>query len=184
MKKFLLIGSLSLMTSFISFSAVTTSRLEKDIPVHFISSPDLTQVKNEDSKNDKNGMFYRIGVFSYTNITSINSGKWSTLSNGDRMWQLNIQHPEAEALSFLFSSFNLSKGSIFYVENKKGERVSDVLTKDDILEYNQQHIALCFGDDLILTLIDPSNVDQSEFMLDRIIYNYRSTGNPNLSKIN
>ena len=184
MKKFLLIGSLSLMTSFISFSAVTTSRLEKDIPVHFISSPDLTQVKNEDSKNDKNGMFYRIGVFSYTNITSINSGKWSTLSNGDRMWQLNIQHPGAEALSFLFSSFNLSKGSIFYVENKKGERVSDVLTKDDILEYNQQHIALCFGDDLILTLIDPSNVDQSEFMLDRIIYNYRSTGNPNLSKIN
>jgi hypothetical protein len=153
MKKFLLLGSFSLLTSIVSFATAKTSRIDKDIPVHFISTPDLTQVKTEDAKNDKNGMFYRIGVFSYTNITNINSGKWSVLPTGEKMWQLNIKHPGAEALSFLFSSFNLSKGSIFYVENKKGERVSDVLTKDDILEYNQQHIALCFGDDLILTLI-------------------------------
>ncbi len=172
------------MTSFSGFSTSFSSKKDKDIPVHFLSSPDLTQIKLEDAKNDKNGMFYRIGVFSYTNITSINSGKWSKLSNGDRMWQLNIKHPGAEALSFLFSSFKLSKGSVFYVENKKGENVSEILTKDDILEYGQQHIALCFGDDLILTLIDPANVEQSEFMLDKIIYNYRSTGNPNLSKIN
>ena len=114
MKKILLIGGLFLMTSFSSFSISKSNRIDKDIPVQFIASPDLTQVKQEDAKNDKNGMFYRIGVFSYTNITSVNSGRWSTLTNGDRMWQLNIKHPGAEALSFLFSSFKLSNGSVFY----------------------------------------------------------------------
>lgn len=158
--------------------------INKDVPTHFIPSPNLEQIRIEDQKNDKNGMFYRIGVSSFVNLSNQNSGIWSTLSSGDKSWQLAIKNPGAEALSFIFKTFKLSEGSSFFVQTKEGKRVSDVLTKDDLLEDLQQNVALCFGDELVLTLIDKRNNTPSELILDRVIYNYRSTGNPKKNKIN
>ncbi|NBU91057.1 MAG: T9SS C-terminal target domain-containing protein, partial [Flavobacteriia bacterium] len=54
----------------------------------------------------------------------------------------------------------------------------------DVESHFRQHAALCFGDELLLTLIEPKYTQSSELFLDRVIYNYRSTGNPNFQKIN
>ncbi|MBI1835881.1 MAG: T9SS type A sorting domain-containing protein [Flavobacteriia bacterium] len=187
MKKNILILGLAIFSHAVVFSKNTEENLYaplKDVSTHFIPAPDLDAIKIEDAKNDKNGMFYRIGVYSYTNLSMINSGTWKSLSSGEKMWQLNIKNTGAEALSFIFSSFNLAKGSKFFVQNTEGKIVSDVLTEIDEMEDLQQHIALCFGDNLILTLIDPNDVSPSEIVLNRVIYNYRSTGNPAIEKIN
>jgi hypothetical protein len=118
-----------------------------------------------------------MGVASSVNLNTVNAGAWSTLSTGEKKWQLIIQNPGAEALSFVFKTFKLSKGSIFWVQNKVGEKVSKVLTDEDMLEDFQQNIALCYGDELVLTLIDQPNAIRSELIMDRVFFNYRSTGN-------
>ncbi len=153
----------------------------KSIPTHFIPAPDMAQIHADDAVRDAKGILYRIGVSSFMNLTSDNSGLWSTLANGDKKWQLAIHNPGAEALSFIFKDFILSEGATFWVENRKGEKVSAVLTNKDQIEDFQQHIALCFGDDLILNMVDKAYANPSTFVLNRVIYNYRSTGNPNPS---
>ena len=158
---------------------VNINSSNKLIPTHFIPTPDIAQIMAEDIVRDEKGMAYRIGVTSHVNITNVNSGLWSLLPNGDKIWQLAINNPGAEALSFIFNDFILSEGATFWVENKNGEKVSKVLDSQDQLEDFQQHIALCYGDDLILNLYEKVNIVPSSFTLNRVIYNYRSTGNKN-----
>ncbi len=165
-------------------TSTTNISISHDVPVHIIPTPNLDQIQLEDQENDSKGLLYRIGVSSFTNLTSSNSGVWTTLTNGDKKWQLVIKNSGAEALSFIFDNFKLSQGSTFYVQNMDGQMVSKIVTKADQLEDFQQHIALCFGDNLALTLIDKANATPSEFTLNRVIYNYRSTGNPGPNKIN
>ncbi len=151
--------------------------ISKNTPVHFIPTPNLDQIKKEDIERAKKGVAYRMAVASSVNLNTMNAGAWTTLNSGERKWQLIIQNPGAEALSFVFKTFKLSEGSIFWVQNKAGEKVSQVLTSNDMLEDFQQNVALCFGDELVLTLIDQPKSTSSELVLDRVFYNYRGTVN-------
>ena len=40
------------------------------------------------------------------------------------------------------------------------------------------------GDEMVLTIHEPQGSTPSEIYIDRILYNYRATGNPNVQKIN
>ena len=185
MKKNLLTLVACLFCFFISVQAFSEyQKPVKDVPTYFIPAPNMQQIHAQDLENDKQGKLYRIGIATYINVTTENQGVWTTLPTGERMWQLVVKNPGAEALSFIFNRFKLSNESIFYVQTKEGKQVSEMVTKADEMESLQQHVALCFGDELVLTLIDQADEQTSEVVLGRVIYNYRSTGNPSAQKIN
>lgn len=158
--------------------------IDNNVPVKMIAAPDLEALHLEDIQRDKQGLLYRIGVASTVNITPTNSGIWSTLPNGDRKWQLVVKSSGAEALSFLFETFKLYGASTLVITDLNGKLVHNPLTSDDVESHFRQHAALCFGDELLLTLIEPKYTQSSELFLDRVMYNYRATGNPNFQKIN
>jgi len=158
--------------------------LDNNVPVKIIAAPDLEALHLEDIQRDKLGLLYRIGLASTVNITPLNSGIWTTLPNGDRKWQLVVKSSGAEALSFLFETFKLYGASTLVITDLNGKLVHNPLTSDDVESHFRQHAALCFGDELLLTLIKPKYTQSSELFLDRVMYNYRSTGNPNFQKIN
>lgn len=162
----------------------SVDQFDKNIPTQVLPAPNLEQLKAEDELRDRNGELYRIGVASFTNITTLNSGVWVTLPNGDRKWQLRIKSDGAEALSFLFQTFVLYDNSTLSIQDAAGIHRHKPMTKDDVIDHHQQNAALCFGDDLILTLFEPVGSRTSELLIDRVMYNYRSTGNPNVAKIN
>jgi hypothetical protein len=158
--------------------------LDNNVPVKMIAAPDLEALHLEDIQRDKLGLLYRIGLASTVNITPLNSGIWTTLPNGDRKWQLVVKSSGAEALSFLFETFKLYGASTLVITDLNGKLVHNPLTSDDVESHFRQHAALCFGDELLLTLIEPKYTQSSEIFLDRVMYNYRATGNPNFQKIN
>jgi PKD repeat protein len=158
--------------------------INKYTPTHTITPPNMDEIKAEDLARDKNGMFYRIGVASDANITPMSAGLWTTLPNGDKLWQLKVKASGAEALSFLFSTFKLYDNASFWVQDMQGKALYKTLTKNDVLDHFQQHVELCFGDEMVLNLLEPAGTKASEFYLDQIMYGYRSTGNPNVNKIN
>ena len=158
--------------------------VNKEVPTTILPAPDKDQLRTEDALRDKQGMLYRIGVASFVNITTENSGWWTTKENGDRQWQLKIKSEGAEALSFLFEKFILFGGSKLEIKDMNGNLVHKTLTSEDVQEHFMQHAALCFGDELVLTLTEPKNTTPSQIYMDRVMYNYRSTGNPNTAKIN
>lgn len=155
-----------------------------NVPTAKLTTPDVAALIAEDVVRDLNGLLYRIGVPIFTNITTLNSGSWETQPNGDKVWQLKIKSTGAEALSFIFSNFKLYENSYFKVTDLNGALLHKVVYKEDMLDDFQQHLALCFGDEMILTLVEPQYATPSEIHMDRVMYNYRSTGNPNILKIN
>lgn len=187
---------LLLLSFCISLSVLTTinaQQLEPIIKKFYIdanagtktlTSPNVKDLLAEDKIRDNQGLLYRIGVALPAEIRTNNSGTWTLLPNGDRQWQLRVKSTGAEALSFLFETFKLYGGSTLTIRDLNGKLVHKPMTTADVEDHGRQHAALCFGDDLILTLHEPKEVMSSEIWIDRVIYNYRSTGNPNVPKIN
>jgi hypothetical protein len=167
-----------------SLIAKKTFELSKTTPTLNLPPPNMEDIRQEDIQRDKAGQMYRIGVAAFTNITEDNAGSWSTQPNGDRVWQYHVKFAGAEALSFLFTTFKLYDNSYFDVFNTSGLRVAETLTKEDVEEHLQKNIPLCYGDEMTLQLTEPAGSRPSELLIDRIVYNYRSTGNPGVAKIN
>ena len=157
---------------------------DKNIPLTIISAPEMNAIHAEDQERDKNGVLYRIGVNRPANISLNNTGIWKTLPNGDRQWQMHIKSPGAEAISFLFEVFKIYGGTTLNIQDITGKPLHNTLTSKDVESHFMQNAALCFGDEMIMTIYEPAYTKSSEIFIDRIIYNYRATGNPNAQKIN
>lgn len=156
----------------------------KTTPTIEFATPDMDAIHAQDAVNDRNGMLYRIGVHAFTDITTSNNGTWTTDADGSKTWQLNFKFPGAEALSFLFQTFKIYGGTTVDVFGKNGQRLHKTMTTADVLDHFQQNMALCFGDEMTMQIKEPAGTQASEIKIDHVVYNYRSTGNPNVSKIN
>lgn len=155
-----------------------------DLPALKLPKLDLAQIHAEDAVRDNQGLLYRIGIAQFTNITTENSGKWTTNSDGSRTWNLRIHSPEAEALSFLFETFKIYGGTTLKITDLNGKNVHNTLTSSDVEDHFRQNAALCGGDDLVLILHEPAFTQPSEILIDRVMHNYRSTGYAKKEKIN
>lgn len=181
-----------ILASFMCFSSFSQQAVDREqtysimshVPTMTFSTPDMESIRNEDLTRDRNGMMYRIGVGINVNITTENSGAWKIHENGDRVWQLKIDYPGAEALSFLFDKFILSGDSRMDVLGLDGKKLHKTYNRENVLDHGMQNMALCFGDEMVLQLIEPAGTQASIIELNQIMYGYRSTGNPNVQKIN
>jgi hypothetical protein len=86
MKKLLLglTGMAISFTFYCQLPSINKFNVNKDIPTLEVAVPNMTQIHNEDVVRDNQGMLYRIGVAQTVNVSPLNSGLWSTLSNGNR----------------------------------------------------------------------------------------------------
>ena len=156
----------------------------KEIPTIELASPDLNLIHAQDEEREKNGELYRIGVCLEANINTNEYGEWHMSNDGSRNWKLRVSSNGAEALSFLFSKFVLYGETVLTIRDADGKLVHKPMTSLDVIDHHMQNAALCFGDDMIIEINEPANTQASEIFIDRVIYNYRSTGNPNANKIN
>lgn len=181
-----LVLGLSFNTGYAQKASNSTPSFEvnKNTPTISFQTPDLEKIKKEDAENDAKGMRYRIGVGTQTMITPSNAGLWTTAANGDRVWQLKISYPGAEALSFMFSKFILDGRSTMDVLSLSGEKLHKTYGSADVLDHGQQNMSLCYADEVVLQLVEPVGAQSSEVVLDEIMFGYRGTGNPNVAKIN
>jgi hypothetical protein len=80
--------------------------------------PNIAELKIEDSLTDNSGTApWRFGFNNNTNINISNSGTWTNLSNGDRIWQLVIVCKNALTVNLTFSQTFIPKGNELYVYN-------------------------------------------------------------------
>jgi PKD repeat protein len=180
----LLSAFLALFLAFSFNSQVTTALNLEGIPKVAFPKINRVQLAQEDVEREKQGVLYRIGVAQFTNITTQNSGVWTTNSDGSRTWKLRVSSPEAEALSFLFETFKLYGETTLNILDLDGRITHNTMTSADVQELFTQHAALCRGDDLVLVLHEPANTQPSEILIDRVMHNYRSTGYAKKEKIN
>ncbi len=189
MNKFLRFGLLVLCLQFTALAQEAqrpshSFELAKEIPTLQLQTPNLQDLVQEDLLRDKQGVLYRIGVAIPTQLSPQNAGLWTSNPDGSRTWQIIISAPGAEAISYLFEQFVLHGGSTLRIQNLYGQDVHPLLTSADVEVHQMQNAALCGGTTHLLTLTEPAYTTPSELYLDRIMYNYRSTGYGSAEKIN
>ncbi len=137
---------------------------------------DLQQLQEEDAINDKKGDApWRFGKEFMVNYTLNNSGKWTTLDNGDRIWRIRFESKGAKTLNFLFEDFYLPENATIYLYSHDRQ---DLLGAYTHTENNPDRILgswLVSGDDVWIEYYEPSNViGEGALKIGRLIHGYRS----------
>lgn len=95
--------------------------------------PDIEALQEEDAIIDPQGIApWRFGFNNYTNLSTTNTGTWTELSNGARIWMLRLKCQGALTVNLTFEQTQIPEGNQLFVYNPQ---------KDFILgSFNQSHI--------------------------------------------
>lgn len=94
-----------------------------EAPVVTMPAVDAEALKVRDEQQRTSGAKgpYKFGFNHHVDLSLENSGVWSTLSNGDRVWRLAIECPGALSINFEFQDYVIPDGAQVFVYNMDGE---------------------------------------------------------------
>lgn len=154
----------------------TTTKLSSNIKPHVLPAIDLVKLKNEDDKNDLDkSKPWRFGFVHNVDHNIGNSGEWTTLPNGDRIWRIMYHSPGAYSLNFMFFDFYMPEGGKVYVYNQDR---SDILRPFSSNNNNPERILgtwLVNGDKAIIEYYEPAAVaGQGRLDISEVVHGYRT----------
>lgn len=175
-----------LLLGFFSMSAqVTNEGKPKSWSQDGISVPaaivmprvDVDKLRAEDALNDlKKDAPWRFGFEMLVDYNLDNSGEWSTLKNGDRIWRIRFSSKGARTLNFLFSDFFMPAGASVYLYNNSR---TDLLGAYDATQNNEERVLgtwLVSGDDVWIEYYEPAAVKgQGNLEIFKVVHGYRSS---------
>jgi len=90
----------------------------KQIDTRLFSEPNISLLRTEDELTDNTGTApWRFGFNNYTNLSLFNSGTWSELPNGDKIWQIVLKCENALTVNLTFNNTKIPSGNELYVYN-------------------------------------------------------------------
>ncbi len=105
------------------------------------------------------------------------SGQWVTLANGDRVWRLVLEAPQARGLILMFDQFRLPAGARFFAYTPDKSRILGAYTQQSCLPDGQFLIGVLPNDQAVLELYEPAAAaGLSQIHLNRIDYVYDPAG--------
>jgi hypothetical protein len=148
-----------------SIAAVTTP---------FYDFAPLIKLSNERAKQ---GTFELTDRLFDVNYTLLNSGTWTNLMNGDRLWKLKIVSPGAKKISLYYQNFYMPEGARLFIYNSnRTEEIGAFTSKnnDEAREndgvFSTDHLS---GDTQILEYYEPKEVKgQSNFSIFRVAHQF------------
>jgi PKD repeat protein len=135
---------------------------------------DMKFVMNEEEKLSKDGYLPHIGYSLNTDISMDNSGTWTDLPEGGRIWQVQIKSPSALAQVVYYDKFKLPVGSKLFLYNEDKTQVLGAYTwyNNDPSGYFANE--LVYGDIVNIEYYEPSKViGKADFHINEVGYIYR-----------
>lgn len=137
---------------------------------------DQAAIDAEDLINDetKDGP-WRFGYKYETDFSLDNSGTWTTLANGNRLWQLELVCDGAMTVNLIFENLFIPDGAYIYLYDvAKSNRVGAYTNRNN----NNEKILgteLVHGDHIVVEYFEPAAVSgQGTFTVANVIHGYRS----------
>ena len=178
---------LALASSAISFAQISEGGLpasfQKTIQGDFVDTsidyqivelqkPNMAVVLANDIEASEKGKPYQIAKNIAVNTSIQNSGTWTTLPTGDKIWKLALKVEDAQALSLYFSSpVIIPEGGKLFVYNKKKTQYIGAFTSKTP---SFQAMELVQGDILTLEYYTPSNQTNLPIInISEVAYYYR-----------
>jgi len=139
-------------------------------------SPEMDAVHQQDliDESDDSPAPRRMGVSVIIDKGIENSGTWTDLPGGDKVWRLEIEVPDALALGVYYDDFFLPKGGKLFLYNADKRQVLGAYTSQNNPEQNLFSTQFVQGDKVILEYWQPK--DQTEnprLNISEVAYAYR-----------
>ncbi len=150
--------------------------LDKNIPQVQIPQPDLNQLQAEDAITDQyKDIPWRFGVVNPVNLDVTNSGVWTTLKNGDRIWRLKIYAPNAVSINLNYDRFYLPKGGKLFLYTPGYQTVLGSFTHENNKETGEFSTFLTQGEYVIVEYYEPKKqAGKGIIHINEVVYGYRS----------
>ncbi len=143
--------------------------------INKIDIPDLELIAYEDQTADRHGKPYRIAVNLDVNYDIKNSGTWTILPNGDKIWRLGIQAAEAKALGlYLSDKLFIPEGGELHIYNSSHSQYIGAFTSETD---NFTAFEMIQGDQATLEYFMPSRHQVLPIInIHKVAYFYRGVG--------
>lgn len=137
---------------------------------------DMALIEAQDAVTDPmKDVPYRFGWEWEVALSTETAGTWTELSNGDRVWQLGVECPDATSISFIFDRYILPKGANLYIWNADRTRFKGAYTHKNNQEWESLGVGLIYDNKVVIELHEPAVVaGQTELSLGTIVHGYRS----------
>ncbi|MDO5616549.1 MAG: T9SS type A sorting domain-containing protein [Cruoricaptor ignavus] len=159
----------------ISFEKTLTFKKAKTL--YNFNKPDLKLILEEDEK--RRGYFElpeRFSIPIEVNLTTDNSGDWATI-DGYNVWQLQINVPDAKAITLAYNSFWLPEGSKLFIYSLDKKHLLGAFTSmnnskiNDVSEFVTGFVK---GGDIVVEYYEPQNITKRGVIsVSRIGYVYK-----------
>jgi len=183
MKNFFLISFL--ICSTVSFSQISSGgqpysfgkNLTNNIPLYITETVNVQKLQQEDVVTDLHkDIPWRFGNEIKADLSLNNSGIWTILPNGDRLWRLQIESPNAKTINLNYSNFYLPNGASFFVYN--GKNVLGAFTEANNKTTGEFSTFLTIGSKVTLEYLEPhSEIGNGIINVSGIVHGYRDLFN-------
>ena len=158
--------------------SLTYNQTVSDIPKEILSKPNTASLLAEDLEREKQGVFYRTGVFinPQAEITE-SSGLWMNNMDGSVSWFLTFKASDAQALGIYFDNFTIpAQGKLFVYNATKSHIVGPYTAKNSAVN-DLFATAPVVGDEITLEYNGPaSTAEEFNVSINEIAYMYRDGG--------
>lgn len=108
-----------------------------------------------------------------------NSGVWSALPNGDRVWRLRISSPRAYSIGLLYNHWFIPKGGQLFIYNDDHSKVIGAFTSFNNWTDGTNITQPVSGDAVTLEYLEPAHIrGQSVLSISEVCHAYRNLFGP------
>ena len=107
-------------------------------------------------------------------LNQSNAGAWSTLPDGTKIWQLNLQAQGAIALILYYSDFNIPEGGKLFIYNADKTHILGAYTKQTNPASGRFATEFVAGDALTLEYVASSDDEMPRIEIEAIGYGYNN----------
>lgn len=177
----LLFGSLAVRAQLISGgtpkSLSPDFQAQYDQPLHATQIPALNTQRLR--KEDRRAPGTRIAAPVRVDFGLENAGEWLELDNGDRIWRLKVESPNALGLSFLYDELYLPPGAKLFMFSEDGSQQLGAYTFESNTPNHTFMTGFIYGKTAILEYYEPKAVkDEGRLHIFRVDQVYKEEALP------
>ncbi|NOS83795.1 MAG: T9SS type A sorting domain-containing protein [Ignavibacteria bacterium] len=174
---------LLLLSQFVVFSQNSTgglpisslTTLNNDIQIKTMQSFDVEGMLNEDRINMANvDVPFRYGKVFEVDFDLINSGTWTNLPDGSRVWRLAIKSENAISINLFYKEFYMPKGAMLYLYNEDKSQLLGAFSELNNAQDMYFSTAPTIGETTILEYYEPEySRGKGKLKLSQVIHAYK-----------
>ncbi len=152
------------------------NRNHSEVGFYSLPAQNIEALRQEDEQVDplKNSP-YRFGANVAVDLDVNNSGSWTYLPNGDRIWRIGINSSGATSLNFVFDQYQLPEDGRVFVYAADGSQLIGSFTSENASQVGSLGVGLIFSNAIVIEYHEPEAAIGTGYLhIDNVTHGYRS----------